>query len=131
MLNLNKLSDFVIRVLNTITDTDHKKDWILRNQHKSVLWTLRMPLEQIKSIAGSYSPDVCEIADWFILHNDIKVKENRFCFNPMAFCWSSGKLLFLKRSIIVHTSVDVIGDNITGKFYFDPSQYTLWLLKNK
>jgi len=76
-----------------------------------------------------YTPETAEVGDWMILNRTVKTVEKRICLNPGAFCWDSGKRLFLKPATVVHTLITGPGDPLKEKFYFEPKRYTAWLLK--
>ena len=111
-------------------DADIKLRWLAANDHKSAYWQQWLRLDVIKKIGKDmYSPDTVEIADWMIRNRTDRVSQKQICFNPRAFCWSSGRSLFLKPVTVVHTLVTGPGDPLKEKFYFTPKHYTLWLMK--
>ena len=112
-------------------DADFKLRWLEANEHKSGYWQQWLRLNVIKEIGRDmYNPDTVEIADWMIRERKVKVLEKRICFNPRAFCWDSGKRLFLRPATVVHTLITGQGDPLKETFYFEPKRYTHWLLKN-
>lgn len=112
-------------------DADRKLRWLAANEYKSTYWQQWLRLGTIKQIGREmYNPETEEIGDWMIRERTVEVCEKRVCFNPRAFCWDSGKRLFLKPVTVVHTMITGPGDPLKEKFYFEPKRYTTWLLKN-
>lgn len=112
-------------------DADCKLRWLAANEHKSTYWQQWLRLGTIKKIGREmYNPETEEIVNWMIRERTVEVCEKRICFNPSAFCWDSGKSLFLKPVTVVHTVVTGPGDPLGETFYFEPKRYTAWLLKN-
>jgi hypothetical protein len=110
-------------------DLTAKIKWLKDNDHKTYYWSQWLKVSEMKNIGKiRYNPDTEEISNWMIRKRSVKVDDNQLCFNPTAFCWSSGKRLFLKRATVVHTLITGPGDPLREKFYFDPKRYTLWLL---
>lgn len=114
-------------------DVDYKLKWLEAeaNKHKRYFWQSRLTIPDLKEIDNKmYNPDTVEIGDWMIKKRTVKVYEKRICFNPSAFCWDSGKRLFLKPAMVVKTVIEGPGDPLRETFYFEPKRYTTWLLKN-
>jgi len=112
-------------------DADIKLRWLEANEHIKYYWTQWLRLGDMKTMGKDmYNPDTAEIADWMIRERKVKVIEKRICFNPTAFCWDSGKRLFLRPVTVVHTVVTGPGEPLKETFYFEPKRYTTWLLKN-
>lgn len=111
-------------------DADYKLRWLAANEHKSTYWSQWLKLHDMRDIGRKmYNPDTEEIGDWMILNRKTQVVEKKICFNPRAFCWDSGKRLFLKPVTVVHTVITGPGDPLKETFYFEPKRYTTWLLK--
>lgn len=111
-------------------DANLTSRWLEANKHKKHYWQLWLPLDKIKQIGKDmYNPDTEEIANWMIQERTVEVKGKSICFNPRAFCWDSGKSLFLKPATVVHTVVTGPGDPLRETFYFEPKRYTARLLK--
>jgi len=113
-------------------DANLKSRWLKANKHKKHYWQLWLPLDKIKQMGDKmYDPDVEKIANWMIRERTVKVREKSICFNPCAFCWDSGKSLFLKPVTVVHTVIIAFHDDLAleEKFYFEPKKYTARLLK--
>ena len=111
-------------------DADRKLRWLAANEHKSTYWQQWLRLGDIKTMGRDmYNPDTVEVGDWMIRERTVKVCEKRICFNPRAFCWSSGKSLFLRPATVVNTLVAGPGDPLKETFYFEPKRYTIWLIK--
>jgi hypothetical protein len=107
-----------------------KIEWIKANEHKKYHWWQWIALDDVKKMfKNTFILEVEDMADWMIRQRTVEVNENRICFNPRAFCWESGKRLFLKRATVVHTLVIGPGDPLKETFYFEPKRYTMWLLK--
>lgn len=111
-------------------DLNAKIKWLNDNDHKTYYWSQWLKVSEMKTIGKKrWDPDTEEMTEWMIRERTNEVKENRLCFNPFAFCWDSGRRLFLKRATVVHTLVTGPGDPLKETFYFEPKRYTLWLLK--
>jgi len=107
-----------------------KKLWLEKNDYKTYYWSQWLKLYEMRTIGRKmYNPDTEEIADWMIRERRVRSEEKPVCFNFRAFCWASGKRLFLKPVTVVHTKIDGPGDPVREKFYFSPKHYTLWLMK--
>ena len=74
-----------------------------------------------------HNPDHQTICDWMIKYRTMDTNDCR-CFNPFAFCWYTGKNMFLRKATTVMTVVDGPGDIIRQKFYFKPKYYTVYML---
>lgn len=112
-------------------DADFKLRWLEANEHKSGYWQQWLRLGDIKTMGRDmYNPDTVEIGDWMIRERTVKTENKRFCLNPRAFCWATGKGLFLKPATVVHTLITGPGDPLKETFYFTPKHYTVWLMKN-
>jgi hypothetical protein len=108
-----------------------KRRWLEINDHKKIYWQQWLSLGTIKKIGREmYLPNTEEIANYMIRERTIEVCEKRICCNPHAFCWASGKSLFLKPATVVHTLITGPGDSLKEKFYFEPKRYTVWLLES-
>ena len=68
------------------------------------------------------------IAEIDLKHRVVNIKKAR-CLDPWKRCWDSKKYLFLKPCIRVTCGLSGPGDTIITNYYFDPSTYTLRLLK--
>jgi hypothetical protein len=139
---------------------NRKEKWLNKNEYRRAYFTNRIPLKDIFTITSktklsnletdgdyawmsqlsskelkimteeaTYSPSFETIGDWMIRERVKKTVERR-SFNPKAFCWASGKSLFLRKSVLVISEIQGPGDPVVEWFYFKPSQYTLWLLKD-
>lgn len=131
-LNRNKLE--ILRLYKVVflddKDLNAKIKWLEVNEHKKYYWSQWINLSTMKQIGREmYNPDTEEIANWMIRERTVEAKEKSICFNPRAFCWDSGKSLFLKPVTVVHTLVTGPGDTLKETFYFEPKRYTAWLLK--
>lgn len=114
-------------------DANLKSQWLEANKHKKHYWQLWLPLDKIKQMRYKmYDPDVAEIANWMIRERTVKVREKSICFNPCAFCWDSGKSLFLKPVTVVHTVIQPPHDDLAleEKFYFEPKKIHCAAVKN-
>ena len=130
---LNKMILTMARYCLDDEDSDYKLRWLEAeaNKHKRYFWQSRLTIPDLKEIDNKmYNPDTVEIGDWMIKKRAVKVYEKRICFNPGAFCWESGKRLFLKPAMVVKTVIEGPGDPVRETFYFEPKRYTTWLLKN-
>lgn len=108
-----------------------KSIWLKKHDYKTHYWSQWLTLYEMRDIGRTmYYPDTEEVANWMIKHRTVRVTERSICFNIRAFCWASGKRLFLKPVIVVHTQITGPGEPVDEKFYFEPKQYTVWLLKN-
>lgn len=111
-------------------DLKAKIKWLRKNEYKKWYWWQWSEIsDRFRMMLKNSDPNMDDIANWMIRERTIGVDENRLCFNPWAFCWSSGKRLFLKRATVVHTEITGPGDPLKESFYFDPKRYTIWLLK--
>jgi hypothetical protein len=108
-----------------------KAKWLEKNDYKKDYFTYQMNMEDALSITNgtSYSPELETIGDWMIRDRVKKISERR-SFNPRAFCWATGKRLFLRNSVIVICEITGPGTPAIQRFYFTPRQYTLRLLKD-
>lgn len=107
-----------------------KSIWLIKNDYKTYYWDQWLKLHEMRDIGRvMYNPDTEEIGDWMIRERTVEVCEKRVCFNPRAFCWASGKRLFLKPATVIHTMITGPGDPLKETFYFEPKRYTMWLLK--
>jgi hypothetical protein len=127
---INRLALQIHTSLHDNIDAEYKLRWLEENDYKTYYWAQWITLKQLKTIGKDmYNPDTEEIADWMIRERTIEVKGKSICFNPRAFCWDSGKRLFLKPVTVIHTMITDPGDPLKETFYFEPKRYTMWLLK--
>lgn len=128
---LNKMLMQMARLSLDNEDVDYKLRWLEANEYKSTCWQQWLKLNEMRDMGRKiYNPDTAEIGDWMIKNRAVRVNKKRFCFNPRAFCWNSGKSLFLKPATVVKTVIEGPGDPLKETFYFEPKRYTVWLLKN-
>jgi hypothetical protein len=112
-----------------------KEKWLVEYEWRRHYLAFILPMEEVYAMTKetSYSPSLENIGDWLIKERTEKIIERRM-FNPRAFCWATGKSLFLKKSVIVVSEIDGPGVGrgppVVEKFCFSPKQYTLWLLKH-
>ena len=115
---------------NGLKDGWAKSIWLEKNDYKTYYWARWLKLHEMRDIGRTmYNPDTEEVANWMIKNRTVRVEEISICFNIRAFCWDSGKRMFLKPVTVVHTQIDGPGDPVKEKFYFEPKHYTLWLMK--
>lgn len=63
------------------------------------------------------------------LERRIVYVEETTCLIPWKRCWDSRKFLFLKKSVKVTCGLSGPGDTILTRYYFEPTLWTLRLLK--
>jgi len=112
-------------------DLNAKIKWLTENEYKKYYWTQRFSMAQLWNIGQTkYSPVLEEVSNWMILFRCVKTSEQRVCLNPRAFCWATGRRLFLKPATAVYCEITGPGDPVRETFYFVPKEYTMWLLSN-
>jgi len=127
----NRLRLQVHKSLRYDIEADYKLLWLEKNNYKTHYWLQWLKLHEIKNIGRKmYSPETEEIGNWMIRERTVETTEKQVCLNPRAFCWATGKGLFLKPATVVHTLITGPGDPLKETFYFSPGDYTLWLLQH-
>jgi hypothetical protein len=108
-----------------------KEKWLVKYEWRRHYLAFILSMEEVYAMTKEtcYSPSFETIGDWMIRERTKQTIDRRL-FRPGAFCWATGKSLFLKKSVIVVTEVGGPGQPVVEKFYFSPKQYTLWLLKD-
>ena len=76
---------------------------------------------------GTPKEELVSICEWMITERTVDICDVR-CFDPRAFCWHSGKSVFLRKATRVTTLVEGAGYPIKQLFYFVPKQYTVYTL---
>ena len=108
---------------------DYKTAWLRKNKYKKYYWSAALSIKQIREI-GDFTEGSEIMINWMIRTRTVDTRQVRYCLNPRAFCWSTGKSLFLKTATIICTEISGPGSKVTEKFYFTPGEYSLWLLRN-
>jgi hypothetical protein len=113
-----------------------KEKWLVKYDQQRHYLAFILPMEEVYAMTKetSYSPSLETIGDWMIRERTTKTIERRV-FSPTAFCWATGKSLFLKKSVIVVSEIGVhagngLGPPVVEKFCFSPKHYTAWVLKH-
>lgn len=131
LIRKRKLQLFKTAWSDTEKDGYCKMIWLENNQYKKYFWSQWLKAEEIKNIGKvEYCPETDEISNHMILNRREKVVDKRICLNPFAFCWDSGRSVFLKPVTVVHTIIYGPGEPLREKFYFETKRFSLWLIKN-
>lgn len=102
-----------------------KQDWLSKRVDLSAAKLYILQLLDYDVFSKTLIMSVKDIGDWIIVNKTIKVKK-RIVFNPRAFCWDTGKSLFLKKATLVVCGLE----KKRIVFYFSKNRHTTWLIKN-
>jgi hypothetical protein len=110
-----------------------KEKWLVKYEWRRHYLAFILPMAEVYVMnkQTTYSPSLETIGDWLIKERTTKTIERRV-FNPTAFCWATGKSLFMKKSVIVVSEIGGpgVGPPVVEKFCFSPKHYTAWVLKH-
>jgi hypothetical protein len=146
--NKHNYSDFWRRIIKS---SWRRTRWLTKHRNDLEMLACDLSIAQYAELyssrvtktnwtTGLGSLNGLSIANWAIKNKRFKFRTGRV-YNPYAFCWLSGKSMFLKTAAVCWVSLESEDSETPGwsrvgpwspfiKFYFNPEEYLIWILSN-